>query len=479
MLFAKIATIGILTGGGAESTCRDLTSWKHEGGVRVTKESAVFVGPGSIQCKIKVAGLDVIYVEVTTSVPSQESHFLLSATCLSGSGKALYRVETSHKAEAQDLKLCLYFKTHPSTKSVLIYCLHRGSESGNVSGVVIRNDSLNRSTKKPEIDLDEYTRPLSRGPIAYDETVIFIGEKDLELRARLLFESSEILSVTDSSRRVRYEAGRDYRVDNNEIIRLPDSRMPIVEPQSLPSGELAWYLIGREHVLLTYKHNTSFQGKLFSPSPPSLPRMVKKLKAKAPVKILAVGDSITLGTGTSGFENRPPYMPAWPDLLAYRLKRQFKDPFIQVLNLGLGGQTSYWGRSIASDFAAPLKPDLVLIAFGMNDFWSVTPREFADTIRSMIADIRKDNPNAEFALISSIPFDPQYTKQEDYMRNISGYARALAELRQYGVAFVDMYEIGLYLSGIKGHKSLTVDPMHPNDYFARWYADRVASLFDM
>lgn len=254
--------------------------------------------------------------------------------------------------------------------------------------------------------------------------------------------------------------------------------MPVVSPSSLPSGELGWYDLRGKHVLVTYRHRQRCTGPKPGDAKQILTETYKKLLLKLPLKVVVLGDSISLGTGTSGCSSQPPFMPPWPDLLAYRWKRDFNNPSLKILNLSLGGQTTYWAKGIAPSCAASLRPDLTLIAFGMNDFWSVAPEAFKSNIQAVIHAIEKANPKAEFVLISSVPFDPDYCSDKVCLANFNGYLDALKSLVGPRVAYVDMNAMGRYLVGKKGHKSLAVDPMHPNDYCARWYAAAVASLLE-
>jgi hypothetical protein len=89
--------------------------------------------------------------------------------------------------------------------------------------------------------------------------------------------------------------------------------------------------------------------------------------------------------------------------------------------------------------------------------------------------IRSVHPATEFLLISSMKFDPDYTKEEPYVSNLSGYAIGLRALSGKGVAFFDMTELSRALYSAKSSKDLTTDPMHPDDFLARCYAQGVVA----
>ncbi len=457
----------------------DMKEWKCEGSAAVQVETVAFgSGAGAVQLSLKSKGLNIYYLEANAKTPGSKSKVTLIASCLNASGKTVYEVTSTSAADKEESKLGLYFKTHLDTKMLRIRIEKTGAGEALVSGVVVRDEDANRGIHKPKIDLKQYTLPVWEGPVAYDESAVFIGNENQELSSKLLFKPDKVLTVTNAERTIVYEEGKDFKIAGDEIVRLKDSRMPLVNPSDIPKGDLPWYQINGKHVLVTYKHSGENQGPKPDDAKQVLPETYRKLQTKQPLKIAAIGDSITLGTGTSGYSIIPPYMPPWLELLAYRWSRVFGSKSIKAVNLSLGGQTTYWAKDIAPTCASSLMPDLVLIAFGMNDFWSISPEEFKANIQSIIATIRSQNEKAEFVLISSIPFDPDYSTEKYYLGNINGYPEMLKSLAGKGIAYVDMNAIGKYLSEVKGHKSLTGDPMHPNDYLARWYSSAVVSLLD-
>lgn len=457
----------------------DLKEWKCNGSAAVQKDSASFGrDSGTVQLSLKSKGLNIYYIEANAKTPGCKSKVTLIASCLGSTGKTLYEVTSTSAADKEETKLGLYFKTHLETKTLRIRIEKSGTGEAQVNGIVVRNDDANRIVHKPNVDLKQYTLPVWEGPVAYDETAIFIGDETQELRSKLLFKPDIVISMTSADRTAAYKEGTDFRIEGTEIIRLKGSHMPLVHPSDIPKGDLPWYQISGKHVLVTYKHSDDYQGPKPEESRILLPVTCRKLLSKQPLRVVALGDSITLGTGTSGYSMNPPFMPPWPELLAYRWSQVFGYKAIKTVNVSLGGQTTYWARDMAPSYVASLKPDLVLIAFGMNDFWSISPDEFKANIQSIISTIRSQNENAEFVLISSIPFDHEYSADKYYLGNINGYPGVLKSMEGKGIAYVDMNSIGRYLGEVKGSKSLTGDPMHPNDYFARWYSTAVASLLD-
>jgi len=120
----------------------------------------------------------------------------------------------------------------------------------------------------------------------------------------------------------------------------------------------------------------------------------------------------------------------------------------------------------------------VIVAFGQNDFWSVSAETFATNIASIIGTIRNDNPHAEFLLVSPLRFDPAYTTNVAYWSAVGDYAGKLKAMTGPGVQFVDMTAISEWVYAAKKPKDCLDDPLHPNDYFARWYAQSLVSALD-
>lgn len=241
-------------------------------------------------------------------------------------------------------------------------------------------------------------------------------------------------------------------------------------------GDLKWYTLARKHLSVTYTHTDAWRGPVPRFAGAVLPETLKKLRNRTPLTIVAYGDSITHGIGTSGDARIAPYMPTWAELLHYGLKRGYRHPQIQLYNTALGGMTSDWGRDNATAAVASLNPDLVLVAFGMNDFWSLSPEHFRSNIQEILRRIRAKKPATEFILIASMRFEPVYAGAPQYRKHMTGYTAALRSLTDRGVCLLDMDAISGALTTTKKPKDLISDPLHPNDFLARWYAQGLMAL---
>ncbi len=114
----------------------------------------------------------------------------------------------------------------------------------------------------------------------------------------------------------------------------------------------------------------------------------------------------------------------------------------------------------------------------MNDFRRMPPAEFGDSVRSILGSVGAGQPGVEFILLSNMNFDPDYVADSDvnktfYTGNLAGYHQELRKLEGPGVVGLDMTGISAVIYGLKKPKDCIVNPLHPNDYLARWYAQGV------
>ena len=238
---------------------------------------------------------------------------------------------------------------------------------------------------------------------------------------------------------------------------------------------LDWNTIGGKQVMVTYEHDDPGDHPHPSFIAESLPHTIRKLRAHAPLAVVAYGDSITHGVGSSGLAHIPPFLPPWPELFVHRLQSAYSYNDVKLYNSAQSGATSEWGRNYAERMVATLNPDLVIVAFGQNDFWSTDADTFATNILGIVQTVRRRCPEAEFLLVSTMRFDPAYTTNKAYWKVVGKYADKLKSLAGPGIGFVDMTAISESVYSAKKPKDCINDPLHPNDYLARWYAQSLAA----
>jgi hypothetical protein len=103
-------------------------------------------------------------------------------------------------------------------------------------------------------------------------------------------------------------------------------------------------------------------------------------------------------------------------------------------------------------------------------------------VKTIIRKVRADDPAAEFLLLANIRFDPDYVLDSDknkafYTGNMMGYRKMLQEMEGPGIACLDMTTLSEAIYQRKKAKDCLANPLHPNDYMARWYAQGLLALF--
>ena len=328
----------------------------------------------------------------------------------------------------------------------------------------------------PIMDLREYLKPFWLGDTVYNETVLLYSVGGGLAEGRLLFQPDRILSVRNFGLDTVYKEGADYRVAGRRLIRVGGSGMPFRADTSFDRvKDLAWYNLQSQWVVVTYTHQDKWAGPVPGNKGGRLPRFMARLHSGSEVRVVAYGMSITRGFNVSGYDGVKPYMPSYVDLFAEGLRRSYPRAAVRLYNAGLPGSTVSWGAEHVSSYVNPLRPDLVIIDFGMNDFWRMGSAEFGDSVRSIIRQVRVVRPEAEFLLLANMKFDPEYVLDSDkyksyYRGNLAGYRDALLTLEGEGVAVMDMTTLSDAIYARKGARSCIVNPLHPNDYLARWYA---------
>ncbi|WP_295668586.1 SGNH/GDSL hydrolase family protein [uncultured Mucilaginibacter sp.] len=340
--------------------------------------------------------------------------------------------------------------------------------------------------RAPTCNLDQYMRPFWKGDTVYNETVLLYSAGGKPAIGKLLYMPSKILSVKKFDLYTTYKSGVDYKVDGNVIERLEGSSMPFKADTSFDrKTDLAWYNTQSQWVVVTYIHNDKWSGPIPQYKGNRMPRTIAKLRAKQPLKIAAYGMSITRGMDVSGYDDVPPYMPTYVSLFTEQLKKDYRYKDIQLYNAGLPGSVVDWGAQYADEYISALKPDLVILDFGMNDFWRYKPDQFKGYIQTIMQKVKAKCPKVEFILLSNMKFDPDYVLDSDknkvwYLTNMVGYSHVLKQLETLGAVNLNMTEISDVIYHKKKAKDCIANPLHPNDYIARWYAQGLtALLFDL
>ncbi len=152
-----------------------------------------------------------------------------------------------------------------------------------------------------------------------------------------------------------------------------------------------------------------------------LPETIRKLRSGRPLRIVAFGDSITAGGDAT-----KPELIFW-ERWAAELRRQFPRASITAVNGATGGDNTAHGLQRFEAKVLAERPDLVLVAFGMNDHnrSGVPIPDFQRNLKEMISRIR--TANGEVVLLSAFPPNPNWTFGTQRMAEYAAATRLVAE----------------------------------------------------
>lgn len=359
--------------------------------------------------------------------------------------------------------------------------------------------------------LEAFTQKFWQGNTVYHDSICFVEQPDGSIASgSLLYVPAEVVSVRSGDLKTEYQEGRDFTIQGNRLVLTPDSSIPVFPYDKYCTGYTGeagtdWLRItGTDKVLLatpalleyvimvSYTHSDSWDGLMPESQLPHLPRTEEKLGNKRPINIVFFGDSITAGWDASGQDEkvidvaslketyaktaRAPFTPAWAEMVTQQLRNRCAYLDIHKINRAASGATSYWGKANVQTLVNPQNPDLVIIAFGMNE--ALTPAdEFKANILSILDTIHAENPQTEFLLVScmmpnrdSVSFAKNTLKaQEDALYAIQTERMDLS----IGVVPVHSMFLSLHERGKRYTDYSSNNINHPNDFAVRLYAQMV------
>ncbi len=335
--------------------------------------------------------------------------------------------------------------------------------------------------------------PFWLGNTVRRESVLFVKKADGPAEAGLIFTPSRIEKVESASGVTTYRDGKDYRLSGGRLV-LPDgSGIPfktsaeLHPPPSTPG--MPAYIRLRGHpdtgllfgegaffhnfqTCVTYRHQDAWNGPTPVSAAENLPKTFAKLKAKRGIRVGVSGDSISAGGNASKFTRVPPFQPPFPELVVDGIGTCFGTE-AALINRAVGGWTSAQGLQDAAKLAEA-KPDLVLIAYGMND--GCPAPAFAANVRGIMEAVRRANPEAEFILVAGMCGNSDWAAIEP--AKFTAFRDALNDLKGEGVAVADVTSIWIELMKRKSFLDLTGNGVnHPNDFGHRVYAQTILALF--
>ena len=349
--------------------------------------------------------------------------------------------------------------------------------------------------KLDENDRWHLRKPFWRSNFIFNESLFFIRETpDILASAGLIFQPSDSIEIVSSSGKITYANEIDYTVHpRSSVVTLtPYSRIPFKDRTSL------YPAIGREYCIahkrddndtglffseghffhdlqveVSYSHNSKWPGHKPECRQHTLLKTKAKLEKRAALKICVCGDSISAGANASGVTGAPPAMPPFPELFAEELRTSFGGQVV-IRNFAVGGKGIEHGLEVAGKLTEE-KPDLVVVAYGMNDVGSKSANEFLSNTARIVERIRAIRPEIEFVLVSSMLGNPEWfcTPTEQFFR----FRDALNSLCGERIIIADLTQLWADLLRYKSYHDLTGNGVnHPNDFGHRIYAQVLLDL---
>jgi lysophospholipase L1-like esterase len=211
------------------------------------------------------------------------------------------------------------------------------------------------------------------------------------------------------------------------------------------------------------------------------PKAMKKLRSGEVLRILAWGDSVTVGTFVPDWEHN-----RWQDQFVARLKSRFRHARIELLTEAWGGRntSSYLGEPPGSphnyqEKVLALKPDLIISEF-VND-GGLNPAQVNERYGRLLADFQ--GIGAEWIILTPHYVRPDWmglNRERDVDDDPRPYVAGLREFApQHRIALADASRRygRLWRQGIPYSTLMLNSINHPDARGMRLFADALMELF--
>ena len=365
------------------------------------------------------------------------------------------------------------------------------------SGFAVSSPSVAQDKTPAAIVADLHLlEPVWSSMRVYRESTTPLRETDdAPILGRLAFEAASIEKVTSADGTRTYEVGKDVvlKDDGRTLEFTPSSKVPFIRYAEFYPAPMApmsyrhrkdhpeqWMLYGEGHwfhdrqIEVTYtRKSPEWPGTAPKFAKEQLPRTLARLAEGRPLTIGVSGDSITAGANASGRTGAAPHMPAYPELVGAQLEATTKSP-VTVRNRAVGGWSVANG---VQDIDALMneKPDLLIVAYGMNDVGRRDPKWFTEQTRLLIEKARQRNPEVEIVLVASMLGNREWVHTPREM--FAQYRDALSSLTGPGIVLADVTSIWETMLTSKHDFDLIGNGLnHPNDFGHRLYAQTILGL---
>jgi lysophospholipase L1-like esterase len=341
-------------------------------------------------------------------------------------------------------------------------------------------------------DARQCVAPLVSGQMVHRESCLALAEtRDQEVTLRLLYPAKKITEVIALGSGQRLQQGRDWILRDGKLVLPAGTQAPVqltpeffLTPRKDKDGKVTmvrsaiklaeggWY--HERQIAVSYepeKRDWNWPAPISSLN--QLPRTKQRLQSRAPLSVILFGDSISEGFNASKKDGLWPYQPAYGELVTRELERVYGGK-ITFMNHARAGGTSAHATTQVDAQVAWFKPDLVLLAYGMNDRSEQRRADYKANLEKIMDTIRARSPETEFVIITPMLNNPRQPTGLDPVKFIRDEA---LKIKKPGVAYVDITSTELAMLERKDYLDLSGNGAnHPNDFLMRIYAQRILEV---
>lgn len=208
-------------------------------------------------------------------------------------------------------------------------------------------------------------------------------------------------------------------------------------------------------------------------SPAQCPRTDALLQdGQETVRVVAFGDSIT------GVYYHSGALRAWCDMLGIGLSRVYPQAKLEMVNAGISSQTTVHALERIQRDVLDLKPQLVVVAFGMNDIRTLTrstPQQYHDNLAEIVSLCR--GVGAEVVLCTPTSIYPGHPQWDPAL--LEEYSQVLRQVgAELDVAVADIYKAyqDLRARDRRAWMLLMSETIHPDMNGHKVIAEQVARV---
>lgn len=363
------------------------------------------------------------------------------------------------------------------------------------------NEGENENMNKNEVQKPELYEEVYDGKIIYNEPIVLIKDGN-KIKGKLLYHPSRIIKITDftGAKELDYSGveinDRELSFDVNSglpffpkeflncetnllkqmVQEEPYKKFNLGTHEGKINGNSIVFTEGvgicMNQIQVTYEHEGSeWQGfKIPSYKDGPLSNFIYKLNHNEKVTIVFYGASTMSGASVSSKLGIEPFMETFPELIVKGIQKRYPNVEIIPVNPSVGGMLTDWAVQNVVSCVNIYDPDLVIAQWGMNDgSWKVNPDTFTERCEIVIQSI-KQNTDADILFNKSMLANPMSPQNNGYVERYSPLMDNYID--DYNVGVVDFTEISEDLYALKNPIDLLNNNInHPNDFFARIFAD--------